>query len=42
MPKTSMVNVSTMNLEITLNMHLEMVELKQHGNGKANRNVVII
>jgi hypothetical protein len=31
-----------MNLEITLIMHLGMVELKQHGNGKANRNVVTI
>jgi hypothetical protein len=40
--KTSMVNVTTMNLKITLIMHLEMVEVKQHGNSKANRNVMTI
>ncbi len=42
MPKTSMVNVSIKNLEITLIMHLEMVEVKQPGNGKENKHVVTI
>jgi hypothetical protein len=37
-----MVNVSTMNLETTLTVHLGMVKLKQHGNGKASRTVLNI